>query len=106
MIDAIQSFFSEELVGTKQVGFVIHYDENMMPLYDQLVWESEEYDKPTKEEFDAAFERATKRLYQADRRNAYPSIEDQLDALFHQGYDGWKTIIQSVKDQFPKPEVS
>lgn len=34
----------------------------------------------------------------------YPSIEEQLDILYHQGYDGWKNSIKAVKDKFPKPE--
>ena len=34
----------------------------------------------------------------------YPSIQDQLDALYHQGYDGWKSMIDEVKTRYPKPE--
>lgn len=44
------------------------------------------------------------KTYAQNRAQAYPSIEDQLDLLFHGGYDAWKTAIQSVKDQFPKPQ--
>ena len=36
------------------------------------------------------------------RKNEYPSIEDQLDDLFHNGFDGWKTSIQAIKDKYPK----
>ena len=42
--------------------------------------------------------------YQRDRAVAYPSIQDQLDMLYHQGIDGWKAEIKKVKDEFPKPE--
>lgn len=42
--------------------------------------------------------------YQRDRRSAYPPIEDQLDILYHEGYEGWKAAVQAVKDQFPKGE--
>ena len=28
--------------------------------------------------------------YQRDRAEAYPSIADQLDDLYHNGIDGWK----------------
>ena len=41
--------------------------------------------------------------YKRDRAKAYPSIEDQLDTLYHQGYDGWRAQIQAVKEQYPKP---
>jgi ribosome-interacting GTPase 1 len=41
--------------------------------------------------------------YKAQRATAYPSIADQLDTLYHQGYDGWKATIEAVKQEFPKP---
>ena len=40
--------------------------------------------------------------YQRDRQLEYPSIEDQLDDLYHNGIDGWKTTIKAVKDKYPK----
>ena len=40
--------------------------------------------------------------YQRDRAKAYPSIKDQLDDLYHNGIDGWKTTIKAVKDKYPK----
>ncbi len=42
--------------------------------------------------------------YQRDRFDAYPSIQDQLDMLYHKGYDGWKEEINKIKEQYPKPE--
>jgi len=42
--------------------------------------------------------------YQRDRVVSYPSIQDQLDMLYHQGIDGWKAEIKKVKDAHPKPE--
>ena len=41
--------------------------------------------------------------YSERRADAYPSIEDQLDKIFHEGIDAWKTEIQSIKDANPKP---
>ena len=41
--------------------------------------------------------------YQRDRAIAYPSWQDQLDNIFHNGIDAWKADIQAIKDQFPKP---
>jgi len=40
--------------------------------------------------------------YQRDRKKEYPSIEDQLDDLYHNGIKGWKTTIKAVKDKYPK----
>ena len=41
--------------------------------------------------------------YKEARKLAYPSIEYQLDEIFHNGIDSWKAIIQQVKDDNPKP---
>lgn len=41
--------------------------------------------------------------YQRKRAKAYPSIADQLDILYHSGFDAWKLAIQAVKEEFPKP---
>lgn len=43
--------------------------------------------------------------YQRDRKAEYPSIEDQLDKIFHDGVDKWKSeMILPVKQKYPKPE--
>ena len=42
------------------------------------------------------------KAYQRSREEAYPSIADQLDDLYHNGIDGWKTTIKVTKDKFPK----
>jgi len=40
--------------------------------------------------------------YQRKREKEYPSIEDQLDDIYHNGVDGWKTTIKATKDKYPK----
>lgn len=40
--------------------------------------------------------------YKFKRAAEYPSIPDQLDTLYHGGYDAWKATIQAVKDKYPK----
>ena len=40
--------------------------------------------------------------YQYKRAAEYPSIVDQLDDIYHNGIDGWKTTIKAVKDKYPK----
>ena len=43
--------------------------------------------------------------YQDDRRAEYPSIGTQLDYIYHNGIDKWKTdIVDPVKAKYPKPE--
>ena len=41
--------------------------------------------------------------YKSQRRAEYPSIEDQLDTIYHSGVAGWKTTIKAIKDKYPKP---
>ena len=40
--------------------------------------------------------------YKYDRANDYPSIIDQLDDIYHNGIDGWKSTIKITKDKYPK----
>jgi len=40
--------------------------------------------------------------YKSQRRAEYPSIEDQLDDIYHNGIDGWKATIKAIKDKYPK----
>lgn len=41
--------------------------------------------------------------YMELRTKEYPSIPDQLDLIFHQGIEGWKIVIQAVKNKYPPP---
>tara|TARA_R100001510_G_scaffold1987_1_gene1575 strand:- start:19 stop:306 length:288 start_codon:yes stop_codon:yes gene_type:complete len=41
--------------------------------------------------------------YQGQRKAEYPSIEDQLDDIYHNGIDAWKATIKTIKDKYPKP---
>ena len=41
--------------------------------------------------------------YQRDRATEYPSMEDQLDYIYHNGIEAWKAdMILPVKDKYPK----
>jgi hypothetical protein len=40
--------------------------------------------------------------YIPKRKLEYPSIADQLDDIYHNGVDAWKTTIKAVKDKYPK----
>ena len=41
--------------------------------------------------------------YQRKRKEEYPSLEDQLDKIYHSGIDAWKADIKAIKDKYPKP---
>ena len=41
--------------------------------------------------------------YQRKRAVEYPSVVDQLDKIYHDGIEKWKSeMIQPVKDKYPK----
>ena len=41
--------------------------------------------------------------YARNRKAEYPTIEDQLDKIYHDGIDSWKEeMILPVKNKFPK----
>ena len=40
--------------------------------------------------------------YKSKRRAEYPSLEDQLDDIYHNGIDAWKSTIKTIKDKYPK----
>ena len=46
-----------------------------------------------------------KYAYITQRQQEYPSIVDQLDTLYHGGYDAWKASIGVVKNKYPKGAI-
>ena len=76
--------------------------------YSTLVWMDTEVDKPTKEFLDSKIEALNNAALQECRflrSKEYPSIGDQLDALFKAGLfpPEMAAQIQAVKDKYPKP---
>mgnify|MGYP004164170153 CR=1 FL=1 len=43
--------------------------------------------------------------YDIARKAEYPSIEDQLDKIYHSGVNAWKADIKVIKDKYPKTQV-
>jgi hypothetical protein len=74
-----------------------------------LDWLDESQTKPTEAEINAEITRLqaeyVAKEYQRQRAAEYPSIVDQLDTLYHGGYDAWKAAIQAVKDKYPKEQA-
>lgn len=75
--------------------------------YSDIVWNDAFYTIPTEQkllDLIAEAKRADQAdvNYQIERRQAYPSVEEQLDYIFHNGVDEWKARIQSIKDKYPK----
>lgn len=78
--------------------------------YDGLDWLDTRYKKPTKKQIVDEVKRLQKEYnlaeYQRLRSPEYPSIGDQLDALYKAGVfpEEMAAQIQAVKDKYPKPE--
>ena len=53
--------------------------------------------------YDSDTEARASVVYQANRQREYPSIQNQLDKMYHDGFDAWKETIKAVKDANPKP---
>lgn len=77
--------------------------------YAGIEWLDKEQSIPTEEELQAEITRLRDEynatVYRRLRAEQYPSIGDQLDALFHAGVFPAEMAaqIQAIKDQFPKP---
>ena len=53
---------------------------------------------------DAARVELDKLNYQTERKREYPDWSVQLDYIYHNGIDKWKTdIVDRVKAKYPKP---
>jgi len=74
--------------------------------YSTLEWNDTENTKPTESEINTKLAELTTQYeakeYQHKRAAEYPSIQAQLDDIYHNGVDGWKATIKAVKDKYPK----
>ena len=43
-------------------------------------------------------------MTQEKRLAEYPTWNEQLDNIYHNGIDAWKADIKAIKDKYPKPE--
>lgn len=76
--------------------------------YESVVWVSNDIQQPSKEAVEAEVARLqteyNTQQYARQRAQEYPSIGDQLDALFHAGLfpEDMAAKLQAVKDKYPK----
>jgi hypothetical protein len=99
------------------MNFIVEAIKNLKPgatwslngdTYNGLDWLDETQSKPTEEEIQAEIERLRaeheRTQYQRQRAPEYPSITEQLDALFHAGVfpPEMAAQIQAIKDKYPK----
>ena len=78
--------------------------------YAGLDWRDPTRSAPSRAECEAEMVRLKKlyddQNYARQRRAEYPKIEDQLDTLFHGGFDAWHAEIAAIKAKYPKPDNS
>ena len=65
--------------------------------------------KPTKEEVESGFkalkDKWTADAYKREREREYPYWTTQLDYIYHNGIEKWKTdMVDPIKKKYPKPE--
>ncbi len=61
--------------------------------------------EPDKDLVAAAQIQLDKEVYKQQRKYEYPDMGTQLDYIYHNGIDKWKTdIVDPVKQKYPKPE--
>ena len=72
----------------------------------RLEWKDSNTNPPTLEEIQNELNKLHQDFYNLEYKNLrekeYPAIKDQLDILYHEGYDGWKKVIQEIKEKYPK----
>jgi hypothetical protein len=85
------------------LAYSIVPDEEGNACYELFNWFDNGVAKPTEQEFFQAVEQAKLMNYITERLHAYPSTGEQLDTLFHEGYEGWRASIKKIKEQYPKP---
>jgi hypothetical protein len=51
---------------------------------------------------DVILAKVTAMQYIEKRKKDYPSWQQQMDDLYHNGISGWSATIKSTKDKYPK----
>ena len=75
---------------------------------DELNWLDSNTTKPTESEIQAELTRLQAEFdaneYQRQRASEYPSWEKQLEKIYDDGIDAWKTeMVDPIKAKYPKP---
>jgi hypothetical protein len=66
-----------------------------------IIWHETDSKAPTLVEVEDFY----KKISYIDKRiKHYPSVSEQLDILYHQGYEGWHNTIECIKNKFPKKD--
>ena len=97
----------EDVLVGLHTGQWFGWSDSKNKVYENLVIHDDSKDKPTKKSLEDELKRMQDEFdaqdYARDRAKVYPSWQDQLDQIYHEGIDAWKTTIKAVKDAHQKP---
>ena len=87
---------------------IVAYADPADVAYREIAWLDAFYIMPTEVELQEHYDASVRAYvdganYKFERKSTYPSVEEQLDMIYHHGVDVWKARIQAVKDSIPKP---
>ena len=89
----------------KEITDISSYDFENKHATEKKAQEDAEIAAEAKEKADlekAEADAKAKWTYAEKRANEYPNIVEQLDDIYHNGIDGWKSTIKAIKDKYPK----
>ena len=82
------------------------YNSGSPIIADNISYESENTIRITQNELDAKLAELQAEHeaneYQRQRAAEYPSWQDQLDKIYHDGVMAWQQEIKAIKDKYPK----
>ena len=78
-------------------------------LYNKIEWLDKTQTKPTEEEVNAGYQALRDKWiaeeYIRNRESEYPDWRKQLEYIYDNGVEKWKTdIVDPIKNKYPKPE--
>ncbi len=94
IVDAILAIKSDAQVSISNddINNITWHDGNPTNITNQQILDKQ---VELKADYDA-------KQYQRDRAEEYPTWQDQLDDIYHNGIDAWKATIKATKDKYPK----
>jgi len=86
------------------VDFICQDDGNGVYVKEWLSDQEQPSDAEISQAITDAETQYTAKAYQRSRAAEYPPLAEQLDYIYHNGVEAWKTdIIDPIKTRYPKP---
>lgn len=87
---------AEPIIPAKRIEYNVITGERK-----EIIIPEAEYEEMKKAAAEREAEAEAKLTYIEKRRRAYPPIVDQLDIMYHTGFEGWRAVIKAIKDKYP-----